>query len=65
MKARCVEKCKVGKNCIFPYELSSQGDAQPLDEMGHSLPRFCVYSQAEEQAIDLQDTKTNLTINNS
>jgi len=64
MKAKCIEKCKVGKNCIFPYELS-QGDAQPLDEMGHPLPRFCVYSQAEEQAIDLQDTETNLTINNS
>ena len=65
MKAKCVEKCKIGKNCIFPYELSSQGDAQPLDEMGHPLPRFCVYSGADEQAIDLKNTKTGLVINNS
>ena len=64
MKAKCVEKCRIGKNCIFPYKLSSQGDAQPLDEMGHPLPRFCTYSEAEEWAVDLKDTKTNLTINN-
>ena len=62
MKVKCTEKCKIGKNCIFPYELSE--DAQPLDEMGHPLPRFCTYSEAEERAIDLKDTKTNLTINN-
>ena len=62
MKARCVEKCRIGKNCIFPYELSE--DAQPLDEMGHPLPRFCTYSEAEERAIDLRDVRTNLTINN-
>ena len=65
MKAKCVEKCKIGKNCIFPYKLSSQGDAQPLDEMGHPLPRFCAYSRADGQAIDLKNTKTGLVINNS
>ena len=64
MKAKCMERCKIGKNCIFPYELSSQGDAQPLDEMGHPLPRFCTYSETAEWAVDLKDTKTNLTINN-
>ena len=65
MKAKCIEKCEIGKNCIFPYELSSQGDAQPLDEMGHPLPRFCAYSGADGQAIDLKNTKTGLVINNS
>jgi hypothetical protein len=63
MKAKCVERCELGKACIVEYEISES--EQPLDKRGFPLFRFCPYSEAEGQAVDLKDMESGLVINNS